>query len=74
MLQNDVLGIIDPCISSVLPSMRAVTVELLTLIIDFNQQIFREYLIKQFRQVPETKNVCSDSELSTLSALSPFIY
>jgi len=57
MMQNDVLGIIDPCISCSLASMRAATVELLTMIVDFNPQIFREHLVKQFRTIPETKNV-----------------
>ncbi len=56
-MANDVLGIIEPCITSKLPATRTATVELLTMIVDFNPQIFRDYLIKQARTVPENKNV-----------------
>lgn len=37
--------------------MRAATVELLTIIVDFNPQIFREHLIKQYRTISESQNV-----------------
>lgn len=56
-MANDVLGIIDPCISSPLASTRTATVELLSIIVDFNPQIFRDFLVKQFRLIPESKNV-----------------
>jgi protein phosphatase-4 regulatory subunit 3 len=56
LMANDVLGIIEPCITSKLPATRTATVELLTMIVDFNPQIFRDYLIKQARTVPENKN------------------
>jgi hypothetical protein len=56
-MDNDVLNTIDPCISSTLATTRTATVELLTIIVDFNPQIFREFLLKQSRRIPETKNV-----------------
>lgn len=56
-MSNDVLATIDPCITSNLSSTRAATVELLAMIVDFNPQLFRDYLVKQFRTIPETKNV-----------------
>ena len=51
------LSTIDPCISSTLASTRSATVELLTIIVDFNPQIFRDFLVKQFPLIPESKNV-----------------
>uniref|UniRef100_A0A915CWL2 Serine/threonine-protein phosphatase 4 regulatory subunit 3-like central domain-containing protein n=1 Tax=Ditylenchus dipsaci TaxID=166011 RepID=A0A915CWL2_9BILA len=56
LMANDVLATIDPCITSTLSSTRAATVELLTMIVDFSPQIFRDYLVKQFRVIPETRN------------------
>ena len=56
-MANNVLEIIDPCISSPLASTRTATVELLSIIVDFNAQIFRDFLVRQFRIVPESKNV-----------------
>ncbi|KAL7073391.1 hypothetical protein ACQ4LE_007251 [Meloidogyne hapla] len=56
LMANNVLEIIDPCISSPLASTRTATVELLSIIVDFNAQIFRDFLVRQFRIVPEAKN------------------
>lgn len=56
-MANDVLATIDPCITSSLSSTRAATVELLSMIVDFNAQLFRDYLLKQFRTIPESRNV-----------------
>ncbi|KAI1719250.1 component of IIS longevity pathway SMK-1 domain-containing protein [Ditylenchus destructor] len=56
LMANDVLATIDPCITSSLSSTRAATVELLSMIVDFNPQLFRDYLLKQFRTIPESKN------------------
>ena len=56
-MANDVLSTIDPCISSPLKATRAATVEMLQMIVDFNPHIFREYLIKQARTIPDSKNV-----------------
>uniref|UniRef100_A0A914LK23 Serine/threonine-protein phosphatase 4 regulatory subunit 3-like central domain-containing protein n=1 Tax=Meloidogyne incognita TaxID=6306 RepID=A0A914LK23_MELIC len=56
LMANNVLEIIDPCISSPLASTRTATVELLSIIVDFNAQIFRDFLVRQFRIVPESKN------------------
>lgn len=56
-MTNDVLSTIDPCISSSLSTTRAATVELLTMIVDFNPQLFRDFLLKQFRVIPESRNV-----------------
>ncbi|KAL3068072.1 hypothetical protein niasHT_038062 [Heterodera trifolii] len=50
LIDNNVLGTIDPCISSPLPSTRTATVELLTIVVDFNPQLFRDFLMKQSRQ------------------------
>lgn len=55
LIDNNVLGTIDPCISSSLATTRTATVELLTIIVDFNPQLFRDYLMKQSRQ--EGRNV-----------------
>uniref|UniRef100_A0A914HJF2 Serine/threonine-protein phosphatase 4 regulatory subunit 3-like central domain-containing protein n=1 Tax=Globodera rostochiensis TaxID=31243 RepID=A0A914HJF2_GLORO len=50
LIDNNVLGTIDPCISSSLPTTRTATVELLTIVVDFNPQLFRDFLMKQSRQ------------------------
>lgn len=57
LMTNDVLSTIDPCISSSLSTTRAATVELLTMIVDFNPQLFRDFLLKQFRVISESRNV-----------------
>lgn len=56
-MANDVLSTIDPCISSPLKATRAATVEMLSMIVDFNPHIFREFLLKQARTVADARNV-----------------
>lgn len=73
-MDNDVLNTIDPCISSPLATTRTATVELLTIIVDFNPQIFREFLVKQFRRIPESKNVFLNLILINISIPVNFAY
>lgn len=72
-MSNDVMATIDPCISSPLSSTRAATVELLTMIVDFNPQLFRDYLVKQFRVIPETRNVSLSCYIIVLAIILTFV-
>lgn len=56
-MQNDVLAAIEPCITSKDVQTRATTVEMFVMIVEFNPQAARDYLLQQGRGFGETKNV-----------------
>lgn len=46
-MSNDVLGTIEPCLRSPDAVTRTTTVDMLAMLVDFNPQQIREYLLKQ---------------------------
>lgn len=56
-MQNDVLAAIEPCITSKDVQTRATTVEMFVMIVEFNPQTARDYLLQQGRGFGEAKNV-----------------
>lgn len=59
LMQNDVLATIEPCIMSKDPQTMATTVEMFVMIVEFNPQIARDYLLQQGRNLSDAKNVCT---------------
>ncbi|VDM24038.1 unnamed protein product [Toxocara canis] len=57
LMQNDVLATIEPCIMSKDPQTMATTVEMFVMIVEFNPQTARDYLLQQGRNLSEAKNV-----------------
>uniref|UniRef100_A0A914REF1 Serine/threonine-protein phosphatase 4 regulatory subunit 3-like central domain-containing protein n=1 Tax=Parascaris equorum TaxID=6256 RepID=A0A914REF1_PAREQ len=57
LMQNDVLATIEPCIMSKDPQTMATTVEMFVMIVEFNPQIARDYLLQQGRNLSDAKNV-----------------
>ncbi|CAG9538457.1 unnamed protein product [Cercopithifilaria johnstoni] len=56
LMQNDVLAAIEPCITSKDIQTRATTVEMFVMIVEFNPQTARDYLLQQGRGFGESKN------------------
>uniref|UniRef100_A0A8R1TY33 SMK-1 domain-containing protein n=1 Tax=Onchocerca volvulus TaxID=6282 RepID=A0A8R1TY33_ONCVO len=56
LMQNDVLAAIEPCITSKDVQTRATTVEMFVMIVEFNPQTARDYLLQQGRGFGEAKN------------------
>ena len=56
-MQNDVLSTIEPCIESSDLQTRITIVEVFVMIVEFNPQAVRDYLLQQARNVSESKNV-----------------
>uniref|UniRef100_A0A0M3ICN8 PP4R3 domain-containing protein n=1 Tax=Ascaris lumbricoides TaxID=6252 RepID=A0A0M3ICN8_ASCLU len=56
LMQNDVLATIEPCIMSKDPQTMATTVEMFVMIVEFNPQIARDYLLQQGRNLSDAKN------------------
>ncbi|MCP9264803.1 SMEK (Dictyostelium Suppressor of MEK null)-like [Dirofilaria immitis] len=56
LMQNDVLAAIEPCITSKDVQTRATTVEMFVMIVEFNPQAARDYLLQQGRGFGEAKN------------------
>uniref|UniRef100_A0A915PJI6 Serine/threonine-protein phosphatase 4 regulatory subunit 3-like central domain-containing protein n=1 Tax=Setaria digitata TaxID=48799 RepID=A0A915PJI6_9BILA len=56
LMQNDVLAAIEPCITSKDLQTRATTVEMFVMIVEFNPQTARDYLLQQGRGFGEAKN------------------
>ncbi|EJW78478.1 hypothetical protein WUBG_10613 [Wuchereria bancrofti] len=57
LMQNDVLAAIEPCITSKDVQTRATTVEMFVMIVEFNPQTARDYLLQQGRGFGEAKNL-----------------
>ncbi|MFH4979414.1 hypothetical protein AB6A40_006123 [Gnathostoma spinigerum] len=56
LMQNDVLATIEPCIMSKDVQTRASTVELFVMMVEFNPQTVRDFLLQQGRTLSESKN------------------
>lgn len=56
-MQYDVLATIEPGITSKSSYIRATTVDMFAMIIEFNPQAVREYILAEGKNLSEAKNV-----------------